>query len=159
MRIHPFLLLALLLGGAVQAAERPQDFRQTLPLQLSGEGPWYRLELPIAAHLAARHGDLRDLRVFDAGGQAQAYALIPGRSETLEHEQEHGVRIALDQRPHRIVPVRHHDLDADLATPGGIDDAVAGNVAGSSGGRFACCARAMPGIRIRMLRTPRTWSA
>jgi hypothetical protein len=92
MRIRPLFLLALLLGGAAQAAERPQDFRQTLPLQLSGEGPWYRLELPIAAHLAARHGDLRDLRVFDAGGQAQAYALIPGRSETLEHELEHGVR-------------------------------------------------------------------
>lgn len=84
--------LALLLGSVVQAGERPQDFRQTAPLQLSGEGPWYRLELPIAAHLAAQHGDLRDLRVFDASGQAQAYALIPGRSETLEHEQEHGVR-------------------------------------------------------------------
>ncbi|MGQ7960678.1 DUF3999 domain-containing protein [Pseudomonas sp. SP16.1] len=84
--------LALLLGSVVQAAERPQDFQRTLPLQLSGEGPWYRLELPIAAHLVARHGDLRDLRVFDAGGQAQAYALIPGRSETLEHEQEQGVR-------------------------------------------------------------------
>lgn len=92
MRIRPLLLLALLLGGAVQAAERPQDFRQAWPLRLVGEGPWYRLELPIAAHLAARHGDLRDLRVFDADGQAQAYALLPGRSETLEHQQEHGVR-------------------------------------------------------------------
>ncbi|MDH0099500.1 DUF3999 domain-containing protein, partial [Pseudomonas sp. GD04158] len=86
------LLLSLSLSAALQAAERAQDFRHAAPLQLSGEGPWYRLELPIAAHFAAQHGDLRDLRVFDAQGKVQAYALIPGRSETVAHEQEHGVR-------------------------------------------------------------------
>ncbi|MFN3768610.1 MAG: DUF3999 domain-containing protein [Ectopseudomonas guguanensis] len=86
------LLLSLSLSAALQAAERAQDFRHGAPLQLAGEGPWYRLELPIAAHFAAQHGDLRDLRVFDAQGQVQAYALIPGRSETVAHEQEHGVR-------------------------------------------------------------------
>ena len=73
------LLLSLSLSAALQAAERAQDFRHGAPLQLSGEGPWYRLELPIAAHFAALHGDLRDLRVFDAQGQVQACLLYTSR--------------------------------------------------------------------------------
>lgn len=86
------LLLGLSLSALSQASETPQDYRHSAALQLAGEGPWYRLELPFAAHLAAGHGDLRDLRVFDSNGQMQAYALIPGRSETVQQEQEHGVR-------------------------------------------------------------------
>lgn len=86
------LLLGLSLSALSQANETPQDYRHSAALQLAGEGPWYRLELPFAAHFAAGHGDLRDLRVFDSNGQMQAYALIPGRSETVQQEQEHGVR-------------------------------------------------------------------
>lgn len=86
------LLLGLSLSMLSQASEKPQDYRHSAALQLAGEGPWYRLELPFAAHLAAGHGDLRDLRVFDSNGQMQAYALIPGRSESVQQEQEHGVR-------------------------------------------------------------------
>lgn len=86
------LLLSLSLSALSQASETPQDYRHSAALQLAGEGPWYRLELPFAAHLAAGHGDLRDLRVFDSNDQMQAYALIPGRSETVQQEQEHGVR-------------------------------------------------------------------
>lgn len=85
------LLLGLSLSALSQASEKPHDYRHGAALQLAGEGPWYRLELPFAAHLAAGHGDLRDLRVFDSNGQMQAYALIPGRSESVQHEQEHGV--------------------------------------------------------------------
>lgn len=90
--IHCCLLLGLSLSAQVQAGETLQDYRHSAALQLSGEGHWYRLELPFAAHLAAGHGDLRDLRVFDSNGQMQPYALIPGRSETVQQEQEHGVR-------------------------------------------------------------------
>lgn len=86
-------LLTLLLAFtcAVQAEEQ-QDYRQRLPLSLSGEGPWYRLQLPVAVHFAARHGDLRDVRVFDGQGQAQAYALLPAQEQKRETFLEHGVR-------------------------------------------------------------------
>ena len=86
------LLLSMSLSGLVQAGETLQDYRQSTVLQLVGGGPWYRLALPYAAHLAAGHADLRDLRVFDSNGQMQPYALIPGRSETVQQEQAHGVR-------------------------------------------------------------------
>jgi hypothetical protein len=58
------------------ADERAADFAERWPLSLSGAGPWYRLELPLAAQLAARQADLGDLRIFDASGQAQPYALL-----------------------------------------------------------------------------------
>ncbi|UYP30069.1 DUF3999 domain-containing protein [Pseudomonas sp. Z8(2022)] len=86
------LAVGLSLLSSVQAEERPQDYRQLLPLTLEGEGPWYRLELPMAVHYAAQHADLRDLRIFNGAGQAQAYALLPGQSESRDQEQEHGVR-------------------------------------------------------------------
>lgn len=90
--IATLLTLGLSLLSSVQAEERPQDYRQLLPLTLDGAGPWYRVELPMAVHYAARHVDLRDLRIFNGAGQAQAYALLPGRSESRDEEQEHGVR-------------------------------------------------------------------
>lgn len=55
--------------------EVPADFATQVPLTLSGEGPWYRLELPLAARLSARQANLGDVRVFNAAGEPQAYAL------------------------------------------------------------------------------------
>lgn len=84
--------LILAWAAVAQAEEGLQDYRQHLPLTLSGEGPWYRVELPMAVYYAAEHGDLRDLRVFNGQGQAMAYALLPGQRESRDEEQEHGVR-------------------------------------------------------------------
>jgi len=90
--ITAVVAMSLALIAGVQAEERPQDYRQQMPLTLEGSGPWYRVELPMAVHYAAQHGDLRDLRIFNAQGQAQAYALLAGQSESRDQEQEHGVR-------------------------------------------------------------------
>jgi hypothetical protein len=61
------------LGASAQ--ETPADFATQVPLSVSGEGPWYRLELPLAVQLSARQADLSDVRVFNAAGEPQAYAL------------------------------------------------------------------------------------
>ncbi len=80
----------VLVGGAITLAcagafaEQPGDYTTQVPLTLSGEGPWYRLEVPMALRLATRFGDLRDVRVFNAEGQAQAYALTSGSAERSE---------------------------------------------------------------------------
>jgi len=60
---------------SVWAQETPADFSAQVPLSVSGNGPWYRLELPLAVQLSARQADLSDLRVFNAAGEPQAYAL------------------------------------------------------------------------------------
>jgi hypothetical protein len=85
------LLLLTLLASLAHAQELPTDFSIRAPLTLSGEGPWYRLEVPMALHFSARFADLRDIRVFNAEGQAQAYALTLGQAP--QHEQVQSARV------------------------------------------------------------------
>ena len=73
-----------LLGSAACAQETPADFSVRVPLAVSGNGPWYRLELPLAVQLSARQADLSDVRVFNAAGEPQAYALSRQSSQRSE---------------------------------------------------------------------------
>lgn len=94
---RPFISLALLLalcGGpapATSAEEGVDGFAAQATLALAGAGPWYRVDVPVAMHLAAAHGDLRDLRIFDAQGQAQAYSLGAGAEQYRETRRETAV--------------------------------------------------------------------
>jgi hypothetical protein len=81
-----------LLTPLASAQDTPADFHGPSPLTLSGEGPWYRSELPMALHFAAQFADFRDVRVFNAEGQAQAYALTLGRAEAREKIQQTAVK-------------------------------------------------------------------
>ncbi len=83
-------LLAVLGLLAVQpaGAQTLGDYATRVPLTLAGEGPWYRLEVPVAVHFAARYADLRDLRVFNAEGQALAYALTLDAAQRRETRRE-----------------------------------------------------------------------
>jgi hypothetical protein len=78
------LSTAQLANAQVQTEDLPDDFTRHTPLTLGGEGPWYRLELPLALQLNAQQSTLNDVRVFNADGQAQPYALTfsqPPREE------------------------------------------------------------------------------
>jgi hypothetical protein len=70
----PMAWVALLAAPLAHAAQ--------VPLQLEGEGPWYRLAVPLSVQMAAGHADLRDLRVLDKEGNELAYALTQGRLQT-----------------------------------------------------------------------------
>ena len=78
---------AVAMGVALSAGaqEKPGDFSTQVPLTVTGEGPWYRLELPLAVQLNARQTDLSDVRVFNAAGEAQAYALARESAQTSEN--------------------------------------------------------------------------
>ena len=76
-----------LLCSAAYAQETPADFAVQVPLAVSGNGPWYRLEVPLAVQLSARQADLSDVRVFNAAGEAQAYAL--SRQPAQRSESRH----------------------------------------------------------------------
>lgn len=69
---------------SVWAQETPGDFTTQVPLAVSGSGPWYRLELPLSVQLSARQADLSDVRVFNAAGEPQAYALSRQASQRTE---------------------------------------------------------------------------
>ncbi|SIR47229.1 DUF3999 domain-containing protein [Pseudomonas sp. A214] len=78
-------VVGLWVALSVTAQEQPADFAHQVPLALSGEGPWYRLALPLEIQLQARQTDLSDLRVFNAAGQAQAYALVRETARSREN--------------------------------------------------------------------------
>ncbi|NVZ89827.1 DUF3999 domain-containing protein [Pseudomonas yamanorum] len=77
-------LLGLCTTLSAWAQETPADFTTRVPLTVSGEGPWYRLELPLAVQLSARQADLSDVRVFNAAGEPQAYALARQSVQSTE---------------------------------------------------------------------------
>lgn len=77
--------LALCTTMAAHAQDKQADFASQTPLTLSGDGPWYRIELPLAVQLSARQTDLSDVRVFNSEGQPQAYAL---NQKQAAHDQE-----------------------------------------------------------------------
>lgn len=76
--------VGLCVALSASAQEKPADFTTRVPLSLSGEGPWYRLELPLAVQLSARQTDLSDVRVFNAAGEIQAYALAREQAQTTK---------------------------------------------------------------------------
>ncbi|UII71914.1 DUF3999 domain-containing protein [Pseudomonas sp. HN11] len=78
-------LTVWMLCSAAFAQERPADFTTQVPLAVSGTGPWYRLELPLAVQLNARQADLGDVRVFNAAGESQAYALSRQSAQRTEN--------------------------------------------------------------------------
>ncbi|HBO6309025.1 TPA: DUF3999 domain-containing protein, partial [Pseudomonas aeruginosa] len=67
-RTAGLLLLGACLSLPLSAKESAEGFSRQVALSLQGEGPWYRLSIPMSVQLSAAHADLRDLRVFDAEG-------------------------------------------------------------------------------------------
>ncbi|SDO49532.1 Protein of unknown function [Pseudomonas azotoformans] len=80
-------VLGLCTTLSVWAQETPADFTTQVPLSVSGNGPWYRLEVPLAVQLNARQADLADVRVFNAAGEPQAYALSRQASQRTESRE------------------------------------------------------------------------
>ena len=77
-------ILGLCAALSAFAQEKPSDYNTQVPLALSGEGPWYRLELPLTLQLNARQSDLSDVRVFNAAGEPQAYALAREQAQATQ---------------------------------------------------------------------------
>lgn len=89
MNTYCSIALAALLAAPLACA----DYAVQVPLALEGEGPWYRLELPLELQMAAKHTDLRDLRVLNAEGEELAYSLSLGSARAEEQRREIPVRI------------------------------------------------------------------
>lgn len=85
-------LAVWLVCSAVYAQEGPADFTTQIPLAVSGNGPWYRLELPLAVQLGAHQADLSDVRVFNAAGEPQAYALSRQTAQRSESRNVNDVK-------------------------------------------------------------------
>src|SRR5271155_2377304 len=77
-RLLPSMVLLLGCGasGLTGAAElRPQDFAFGMPIETPTAGTAYRFTIPVDVFTKVAHEDLRDLRVFNAGGDVVPYEL------------------------------------------------------------------------------------
>lgn len=77
-------MAGLCMALSAHAQEKPADFKTQVPLSLSGDGPWFRLDLPLSVQLSASQADLADIRVFNAAGEPLAYALARQQAQTTE---------------------------------------------------------------------------
>ncbi len=87
--MKPFwmMLWAGALASSAAASDTPQDYTHTLPLNATSKQGVLQLRLPREVYLHARTPLLDDLRVFDASGLPQPYALRSPRNETrLSHK-------------------------------------------------------------------------
>ncbi len=99
----------LLLAAAVAStavSDLPQDYTHLIPLSVNGRPSVVQLQLPRDVYLNARSASLNDLRVFDAHGTPQPFALRePDAAPSTTHR-------AL---PVRIFPLMSERADAPLA--------------------------------------------
>lgn len=98
---------ALLLAAAVASAaagDAPHDYTHVIALTLAGKPAVAQLLLPRDAYLNARSPALHDVRIFDARGVPQPFALRPAEASTAHR--------AL---PARIFPLMAERTDAALA--------------------------------------------
>ncbi|MBK9220096.1 MAG: DUF3999 domain-containing protein [Uliginosibacterium sp.] len=84
--------LCLALPGAASAQDKPASFATRLPVQTLTRAPYYRVDLPIEVYQAAAFGDLRDLRVFNAGGQAVPHTRLAASSEMATETRKTALR-------------------------------------------------------------------
>lgn len=81
------LCMAALLALPAQADEKPDSYSTRLTILTPGAMPYYRLSIPLQAYLASSHGDLRDLRIFDAAGQPVPHARLAVEGDTEQSVQ------------------------------------------------------------------------
>jgi hypothetical protein len=99
------LIFAAALAGAA-ASDLPQDYTHLIPLTLNGQPGVVQLQLPRDAYLNARSPSLNDLRVFDAHGVPQPFALRqPETAPGATHRT----------LPARVFPLMAERADTSLA--------------------------------------------
>ncbi|WP_295548650.1 DUF3999 family protein [uncultured Pseudacidovorax sp.] len=84
-----------LAGGGLAVAQ------QQAPLALDGPGPFYRLVVPAAIHGLVPDGDLRDVRVRNAAGQAVPFAWLDAADDPQARPRTESHEVALLPLPTR----------------------------------------------------------
>ncbi len=77
--------------GLADAGDGRERFAIHHGLVLEGEGPWYRLDLPVSQRLATRRSDQTDVRVFDANGKPMPFSLLRPQTEVRVSERREGM--------------------------------------------------------------------
>jgi hypothetical protein len=71
------VVLACGAGSTFSAEVHPEDFAYGMPIKATVAGTAYRLTLPVEVFTKVANEDLRDIRVFNARGEAVPYEIQP----------------------------------------------------------------------------------
>lgn len=102
-------MIALVLAAAAAVAapsDAPRDYTHTVPLTVSAKAGVAQLQVPRGVYLHARSASLNDVRVFDAQGVAQPFALRQPQTEAQTSRM---------QLPVRVFPLLAEQADTGLA--------------------------------------------
>ena len=80
MKILPWFLMAM--APLALAAPAAEDFDVRLAIEAPADASLLQLKLPADVYRAVRHADLRDVRIFNAAGEAVPMARLPRPTET-----------------------------------------------------------------------------
>lgn len=78
------LLALLLLTPVLAGAESQTDYAYVAPITVSAGTPFQRIALPSPVYGTLTHGDMRDMRVFNATGEVVPHALEPRPATQLD---------------------------------------------------------------------------
>lgn len=87
------LVLAALPSMAALASELPAGYAYTAPLTVSGKNAVLQVRLPQGVYLHARSAALDDLRIFDATGKSQPYALVRPAAQAQSSRRQFPVKL------------------------------------------------------------------
>ena len=80
----PIACFLLLAAAAVSAAERPDDYAYGARLDADGKDALYETTLPATVYRGVAAADLRDVRVFNGGGEVVPHAWRARRTQGVE---------------------------------------------------------------------------
>lgn len=74
-------LVMLCVSGVFAAEPTTEDFAFGYPLEVTGPGPIYALQLPSEVYRMVRRADFADMRVFNAAGEIVPHSLRPSEAD------------------------------------------------------------------------------
>jgi len=81
------VVLACGAGPTFAAEVHPEDFAYGMPIKTPLAGTAYRLTLPVEVFTKVANEDLRDIRVFNARGEAVPYEIQPAAAKQTTRPQ------------------------------------------------------------------------
>lgn len=91
-RSKTLLAIGLCLPLTLAAQNKPEEFSLAIPITTTSAAAFYRVTIPLAAYLHSAHSDLRDLRVFNAAGQAVPFARLANTGSNEKSTRHEALR-------------------------------------------------------------------
>jgi hypothetical protein len=114
------LCWASLARADAPARDTPADYAHAIPVTVSGRNAVVQLRLPLAVYLNARSADLRDLRVFDAGGKALPFALTEPAARAQASRRQSPVTVFPVTNAPSQAPVQKNEIEIRTSADGAV---------------------------------------